>query len=333
MERYNDEYSQKFYSRIWKILKLNYSPKYGGRPEFTPSFVETVVHTVSGSGGTMDVSLLAEYIWFEDKEELKKMIKFGVQFGFWVFADDCTVVVNNAQNFVELSLNPLRFASYVHDSLYSLQLSEPKNWNSLAVLLAWAYSLKMTQSDSQRSKKVTLIPWSYNQFEEFGIQTKLCAAMDSESAVNSNDVQWTITRKWLQCIGLFMYTKDSLTPYPHILAHQIKTHLSGKSELVTPIRELVESFRISCPFLPGGVYGKMWTEHIKSQWGNELPAGVDYEEDFRLSEQESLVLTLLEAKKVISLKEQNDAGDSFSLTAGSVGRKVTHFQKIATHNG
>ena len=47
----------------------------------------------------------------------------------------------------------------------------------------------------------------------------------------------------------------------------------------------------------------------------------------------SLVLTLLEAKKVISLKEQNDAGDSFSLTAGSVGRKVTHFQKIATHNG
>ena len=315
-------------------MRLNYEPKYGVTPQFTPSFVSTVVRTVVKSGGTLDISLLAKLICFENRGNLDELIKTGIKFGFWDVTKDQTVEVKNAQNLSASILSPLHFAHFVHDSLYSLQLDNPKNWNSLSALLAWAYSLKLTQSDSQRQRKEMLIPWSYELFEEFGIQSKLCASLDDGSTINKNETQWNASRKWLQQIGIFMYTKDSLTPSPQILKSIIHLELSTRSELVTPIRELVEGMRSRCPFLPGGKYGKMWTEHVRSQWGNDLPESIDCDQDFKLSEQESLVLQLLEARKWIALSEQNDAGDSFSLTGGTTtGRKITHFQKLVLLNG
>jgi hypothetical protein len=105
------------------------------------------------------------------------------------------------------------------------------------------------------------------------------------------------------------------------------------SETLIPVREIVQKMRTLMPFLPGGSYGRIWSNYLESlSEGVGLSDYVDRDEENILSQQESMAFLVLESAENIKLLDRNDAGDRFLLTAGPGRevRSVSHIE-VLTH--
>lgn len=310
-------------------MSINLSPKYGSKPQFTPEFVDVVVRVISNNGGEMGMQSLWEQIGSSVNESTEQqdygyfvdLIKFGVNFGFWDFLSDDVLAVSTLSNFSEETWCPIRFAEFIHNSVFLKSFEKHGKLNSIAALLIWAHSLKVEYASDRNLG--TLIPMSFDDFEKIGNQTGL------SPEIVRNSEQWNISKLWLQHSGLFVSSTKYYLPSVFFLSNQIRKCLEklGKEQL--PIRKLINEVRVLCPYLPGGEFGKIWTLYLKKNYPEAFQF-VDIDTEYELSRQESLAILSLE-NVALTLHEVNDAADRLKLVVGDAtqGRTVSHFKKIS----
>jgi hypothetical protein len=313
-------------------MSMNLRNKFGAKPEFTPIFVNQVIRTILGSSRKLEISDVAEMLGQYDGEKLAEMIQFGQINGFWGIKDNSTIVLNSIEKYSEDSWNSLQFSEYIVNSMCDRKLDEPENWNTFAALISWSYSLRITAKDKTKNQ-VLLVPDDWEEFESFGISTGLSRKDENGNGIVINKEQWGIARKWMLAIGSFVQFHEFKMPSSNLLNHRLKNLMPNASERMIPAREVVQKMRTVMPFLPGGSYGRIWSNYMESLSGDvELSDYVDRDEENVLSQQESISLLVLESAETIKLHDRNDAGDRFLLTAGP-GREVRSVSHIEVLTG
>ena len=308
-------------------MNINLRNKFGAKPEFTPLFVNQVVRTISGASRKLEISDVAEMLNQYDGEKFAEMIQFGQINGFWVIKENSSIVLNSVEKYSENSWNSLQFSEYIVNSMCARKLDEPENWNTFAALISWSYSLRITAKD-KTNNRMLLVPDDWDEFESFGIATGLSRKDDNGNGIVINREQWGIARKWMLAIGSFVQFHEFKMPSSNMLSHRLKNMMPNDSETLIPVREIVQKMRTVMPFLPGGSYGRIWSNYLESlSEGVGLSDYVDRDEENILSQQESIALLVLESAESIKMLDRNDAGDRFLLTAGP-GREVRSVSHI-----
>jgi hypothetical protein len=310
---------------------LNLENKFGGKPEFTPTFVNNLVRTVLASGNTLRTDEIGRFLNEPDNKKLLDKVEFGHKNGFWQIGEDSTISIHTVKEFSEESWTPFRFSNYLMDSICSRQLENPENWNSFAALFSWGYSLK-TSSMEVSGRRTFQAPNRWSDFEKFGISTGLSIRDKDGSGLVINDVQWNVAKKWMLAIGSFVQFHGFKIPSSFLLSQRLKSIIQEMHDELTPVRDIVNMIRSDIPFLPGGVYGKMWRSFLETQWQEiDFSIHVEKDQENTLTQQESLALLTLEASGLIILRDVNDAGDRFVITAGLSGdlRPVSHIEVMA----
>ena len=310
-------------TKVIGSMELNLSPKYGGKPQFTPAFVEVVVRVVRSHGGDLDLKELLKLIYASDHEEFIDFIRFGTNFGFWKFSNDEVISVEGLNDFSEETWTPSRFAEFIHHSVFAKNLEKHENWNTIAALLVWAHSLKISYHNPENQKKMP-IQTDWKSVEKFAAETGLFPD------ITRNAEQWGISKLWLLKSGLFLISSNSFSPSTFFLCDQFRKSLKKFETKWIPIRELIEEVRNLCPYLPGGKYGKVWTSYLKDKYPVGFPQAVDMESGIDLTQQESFAILLLEGRDIV-LKSADDAADRLKLILGTPGkteaRMVSHFKR------
>jgi hypothetical protein len=308
-------------------MNINLRNKFGAKPEFTPLFVNQVVRTISGTSRKLEISDVAEMLNQYDGEKFAEMIQFGQINGFWVIKENSSIVLNSVEKYSENSWNSLQFSEYIVNSMCARKLDDPENWNTFAALISWSYSLRITAKD-KTNNRMLLVPDDWDEFESFGIATGLSRKDDNGNGIVINREQWGIARKWMLAIGSFVQFHEFKMPSSNMLSHRLKNMMPNVSETLIPVREIVQKMRTVMPFLPGGSYGRIWSNYLESlSEGVGLSDYVDRDEENILSQQESIALLVLESAESIKMLDRNDAGDRFLLTAGP-GREVRSVSHI-----
>ena len=308
-------------------MSINLRNKFGAKPEFTPLFVNQVVRTVLGTSRKLQISDVAEMLNQYDGEKFAEMIQFGQINGFWAIKDNSTIVLNSVEKYSDDSWNSLQFSEYIVNSMCTRKLDEPENWNTFAALISWSYSLRVTAKD-KTNNRMLLVPDDWDEFESFGISTGLSRKDENGNGIVINREQWGIARKWMLAIGSFVQFHEFKMPSSNILSHRLMNMMPNASDTLIPVREIIQKMRIVMPFLPGGSYGRIWSNYLESlSDGVGLSDYVDRDEENVLSQQESIALLVLESAQCIKLLDQNDAGDRFLLSAGP-GREVRSVSHI-----
>ncbi len=304
---------------------MNFELKHGGNPQFTPEFVETVAVTCIKNGGQLSKDLLLKLVGVgkggAEEEKFDKLLKFGTDYNFWTSKYGSDVRISNFEKFEKLFWSPLVFAEFLHDSLSHSDLENSRKWSSLSALLAWSYSLKLTQFVVRETNSY-LIPKKWGDFEKLVISKPL-----SED-ICKNETQWNITKKWLRSFGMVFESKDSFNPFPQQL-YEFATSIVSKDSPETDIEILVLKFRENFPFLPNGKYGRTWSNYVKDVFKEkELPLELDYSkesDEVKLSDQESLVLRILELKGLIKLELRNDTPKRYIMNYPRSDREISYF--------
>lgn len=313
-------------------MSLNLRNKFGAKPEFTPLFVNQVIRTISGTSRKLEISDVAEMLNQYDGEKFTEMIQFGQINGFWGIKDNSTIVLNPVEKYSEDSWNSLQFSEYIVNSMCARKLDQPENWNTFAALISWSYSLRITDKD-KANNRMLLVPDDWDEFESFGISTGLSRKDENGNGIVINREQWGIARKWMLAIGSFVQFQEFKMPSSNLLTYRLKDMMPNVSETLIPVREIVQKMRTLMPFLPGGSYGRIWSNYLESlSEGVGLSDYVDRDEENILSQQESMAFLVLESAENIKLLDRNDAGDRFLLTAGPGRevRSVSHIE-VLTH--
>lgn len=307
------------------IFKL----KHGGKPEFTPEFVELITVTCINNGGVLSKDHLLKLVGVAkdaEKKELKLfdvLLKFGAEYNFWSLNEESKITITNFEKFEKLSWSPMTFAKFLHEALSHKDLQSGKEWSSLSGLLAWSYSLKLTQSEV-REVSSYLIPSKWGDFERREISRPLT------EEICKNDTQWNPTKKWLKSFGMVFESKDSLNPFPQDF-YEFVTANAKRDSPKTNLDHLVLKFRESFPFLPNGEFGQVWASYVREVFAKKqlpLPSEIDcpsQSDALILSEQESFVLSLLESKGIIKLDITNDAPSRYLMTSSTHKREVNYF--------
>ena len=304
---------------------MNFELKHGGIPQFTPEFVETVTVTCIKNGGQLSKDLLLKLVGVgkggAEEESFDGLLKFGTHYNFWSSEHGSDVSISNFRKFEKLSWSPLVFAEFLHDSLSHPDLENGRKWSSLSALLAWSYSLKLTQFVVRETNSY-LIPKKWRDFENLVI----CDPLKED--ICKNETQWNITKKWLRSFGMVFESKDSFNPFPQQF-YEFATTSVAKDSPKTDIETLVFKFRENFPFLPNGKFGRTWSNYVKDVFKDrELPLELDCSkesDEVILSDQESLVLKILESKGIIKLELRNDAPKRYIMNYPRTGREISYF--------
>lgn len=309
-------------------MMLNLENKFGGKPEFTPLFVNNLVRTVATAGNQMTIDQLAIYLNEHDHKKLVDKIEFGQKNSFWKLENSSIIVLDLAAPFSENDWTPDRFSKYLIETTLSRRLEDPQNWNSFAALYAWSLSLKAMTNDKAGLRALRLFNrWA--DFEHIGLSTGLSLRDKDGGGLVINDVQWNVARKWLQAFGCFVQFSGFKSLGPRLLQEQIESVVRETKQDFIPVREVVRKLREKMPFLPGGPYGGMWLSYLKSQWAElDFSSHVEIDQENMLTQQESLAFLTLEAQGRFTLRDINDAGDRFLMSAGSSSdlRPVSHVE-------
>lgn len=268
----------------------------------------------------------------DNNEQFDDLLKFGSYYNFWSYGQDSVVEISKFNEFKDLKWSNSVFAKFLHDSLSSPELESNGEWGSLSALLAWAYSLKLTQSEKEseiRSKSKNLVPKNWNEFERLAISKPI-------SEICRGLTQWTPTKYWLVAFGMVFESKDSFNPIPQRLYEVVASNIKKESNKENDIENLIVTFRNECPFLPGGKFGRVWANHVREVTKDrKVPDELDCPNDsdtLVLSEQECFVLSLFERKGIIKLGIRNDSPRRFLMNFPTLNRQISFYQNIGASN-
>ena len=293
---------------------MNLSPKYGGRPEFSPQFVLSVLESLKYEGGHLDYATLRSFIVPADENDFLDDLKFGNSLGLYSYNGE-ELSLNKGTEFLEAVTTPFLFSQYLTKAVTSLDPIE--NWNSLNGLLAWAYSVSPIEITGN-SRRGRFLATSWGGFEPLATSTGL----HGKDRVFLNQEQYVATRRWADALGVYSYVEKDIHAfcYEQVILETFNLLTAQK----VPIREFITRMRTAMPYLPGGI--------MNLNWIGSLPQGVDMgaidmpEPNF-LSLIEGIVVQFLESKNLLHLNYVKDSPDQMTLNNGvDGGRSISHVQ-------
>jgi len=293
---------------------MNMSPKYGGRPEFSPQFVLSVLESMKHHGGHLDYETLRSFVVPVDENNFLVDLKFGNSLGLYSYNGE-ELSLNKGTEFLQAVTTPFLFSQYLTKAVTSLDSVE--NWNSLNGLLAWAYSVSPIEI-AGNSRRGRFLGTSWGGFEPLAITTGL----HGEGRVFSGATQYPPTRRWADALGVYSYVDKDICAfcYEQVIHETFKLLTTQK----VPIREFITGMRSAIPYLPGGIMNLNWISSLPQ--GSETPA-IDMPEPNFLSLIEGIVLQFLESKNLMHLTYVKDAPDRMTLNNGvDGGRSISHVQ-------
>jgi len=304
-------------------VSLDFSPKFGSSPTFTPQIVDGIVRTLGQRDGQASFALLTELMSAEP-DNLRNDLRSGTDFGFWNFAPDGMVKLRINLDFDEGKWTPYSLARFLHTSLLESpkgNLNDQENWNSLTGLMAWSFSLKIS---SPKDGVIEVVRIGDNkEFEDIGRKTGL-----SEGLV-MNQTQMPAARRWLKAFNVSMSIGKEVVIFPAIVSEAAGLIFDSMENLADiSAKDFAIQIRKLCPFLPGGQFGKKWTELSTSHIPSTSSGLIDMASDFTFSQMESLALATFASKGIITYEHKNDAPDGYQITAGSnSGKLITLIKK------
>lgn len=279
--------------------------KYGGDPQFAPQFVSNVFEVLSLNGGSCETVIVKKFVAPANPELFDQHINLSVRLG--IFAEENgTLSLPSSCSLESDRLTPKALSRYLCDVLIGVE--KPTALNSLQALLLWAYSIKPVHEVSGRM--VETIPKKWEEFEVFASSTGL----HGKDRVFSGKDQFPATRRWLEAMGLLVDVGKDTYVLSHELASDVFLRVIPKGQ--SPIRKVIDEFRRTCPYLPGGTWNKIWMDTFIGNKPVNVNA-VAQIQDNEISEVESLILTNLRIAGKIKLEDQNDAPDLMKLSVTS----------------
>ena len=300
------------------MASRKFSPSYGGRPQFSPAFVNAVAEVLTSAGGSIEMKKLNEVLIAKDSNDLEGDLAIGASFGFWIQESKS---IKLRIPFKQELASPARrnFSRFLHESVLLAPvapLSKIENWTSMTGLFMWAYSLKLSVQQNG-TPGALLIPSKFRAFEDFGRIT----GVHGEDRIFIGETQFRPSLRWLRSAGITTAMHESFdTVNQNFVYDQAVSVLKEGSNSV---RDFIVELRKKCPFLPGGQLGNIWHLEIKDAIG-DIPTFLDQPDETQVGDHESLVLRLLNINGVIKLENRVDAGDSMTLGIGMDREQISH---------
>jgi hypothetical protein len=291
--------------------------KYGGDPQFAPQFICNVFEVLSSHEGKCAISVVKQFMAPKDSAMFDRHVALAVKLSLFEESNGELALPNSCSVKTD-RLTPKLLSRYLCDVL--IAKDTPSVLNSLQGLLLWAYSIKPVHEAA--GQLTTIIPKKWEEFEIFASDTGL----QGRDRVFSGPDQFPATRRWLEALGLMLDVGKETYLLSYELA--IESFTSLVSNNGTPIRNVINEFRKTCPYLPGGIWNELWMKSFPAIKPPNVNA-VSQAPTNEIGEIEGLILIYLQSGGKIKLEERNDAPDLMRLSvAGQQVQMVSHIKLV-----
>jgi hypothetical protein len=300
------------------MASRKFSPSYGGRPQFSPAFVNAVAEVLTSAGGGIEIEKLNEVLIAKDLNDVEGDLAMGASIGFWL-PESGSIKLRTPFKQEMASPSRRNFSRFLHESVLIepvTPLSRLENWTSMTGLFMWAYSLKLSVQHNG-TPGALLIPSKFRAFEDFGTAT----GVHGEDRIFIGETQFRPSLRWLRAAGITTAVHENFDTVNQAFVYD--QAMSVLNEGTNSVRDFIVELRKKCPFLPGGLLGDIWQLEIKDAIG-DVPTFLDQPNETQVGDHESLVLRLLNINGVIKLENRVDAGDSMTLGIGTDREQISH---------